>query len=531
MHRNRHTAGTRRTRRDRRQAGLLVLGVAAALAAQARALPVTEQTGSGLVQVLVTFQETVPAIPWQWQEPGVRSGYGVLTGNGWILTTEDLVRNQRLVELTQPRSGRKTPAVVMRADPQLNLAVLAPAPDHRLLTGNGKPVSLGTGVDPSQPVDVLQLDATRQIQRQQARLLDVHMSGMPNAPYRILAYTALTDVNVNGQGAPVLQNGELVGLFMSYDAEARSGTIVPVSVIRRFLEDMATPPYQGVAAAGFFWSQLIDDTRRRYYGVPEPNRGVQVLLTAPDTGAAKVLKPNDIILEWDGYAIDDLGYYQDPAFGRMEFSHLISQRRRPGDRVPVTLVRDQMVTNVTVRLTKLLDEKALIPENVLAQAPDYLVSGGFVLRELTGRYLRSVPDWERKQDSRLVYLYNHSRFSPEHPGDRIVLLSRVLPDPINVGYQGFEDMIVETVNSQPVRNMDDVFRVVDQDGALYRIGLRSIGMDLVLDRETLEQANRRIQRQYRIPAMRYRHKPLPPERQDDPSEYGPGDLTGKENAE
>jgi hypothetical protein len=74
MHRNRHTAGTRRTRRDRRQAGLLVLGVAAALAAQARALPVTEQTGSGLVQVLVTFQETVPAIPWQWQEPGVRSG-------------------------------------------------------------------------------------------------------------------------------------------------------------------------------------------------------------------------------------------------------------------------------------------------------------------------------------------------------------------------------------------------------------------------------------------------------------------------
>ncbi len=50
--------------------------------------------------------------------------------------------------------------------------------------------------------------------------------------------------------------------------------------------------------------------------------------------------------------------------------------------------------------------------------------------------------------------------------------------------------------------MGDVFRIVDADGNLLRIRLKGGGVDLVFDEHELREANRRIQSQYQIPALR-----------------------------
>ena len=80
-----------------------------------------------------------------------------------------------------------------------------------------------------------------------------------------------------------------------------------------------------------------------------------MLQTVPNTGADGVLQPDDTILEWDGFAVDSQGYYEDPDYGRLLLPHLISGRRRPGDKVPVTLIRGQQRKQVTLTLSAARD--------------------------------------------------------------------------------------------------------------------------------------------------------------------------------
>jgi S1-C subfamily serine protease len=184
-------------------------------------------------------------------------------------------------------------------------------------------------------------------------------------------------------------------------------------------------------------------------------------------------------------------------------SYLI-QGRRPGDSVPVRIVRDRKETSLTVRLTRRDEASSLIPEDIAgAQAP-YLVDGGIIVRELTGRFLKSRGnDWMRNTDSRLAHLYYTRQHAPERPGERVVIVVGVLPDPINIDYQDLRDEVVTSVNGQPVHNMADVFRAVDKTGHLTRLGLQGVGVDVVLDAARIEQANARLARNYRIPALRY----------------------------
>jgi hypothetical protein len=102
---------------------------------------------------------------------------------------------------------------------------------------------------------------------------------------------------------------------------------------------------------------------------------------------------------------------------------------------------------------------------------------------------------------RLVHLYLTRAQFPEKPGDRVVILSGVLPDEINKGYQGYRDDIVTRVNGQPVSNLADVFAVRSRDKGIWRVTTQSQGVDLVLDRDQLDEANRRIADRYRIPQL------------------------------
>ena len=78
-----------------------------------------QELESALVEVTVSFQEFDPFFPWQQRAPGMRRGYGILVDNSHVLTTENLVRNHRLVELRRLRTGEKIAATVELSDCQI----------------------------------------------------------------------------------------------------------------------------------------------------------------------------------------------------------------------------------------------------------------------------------------------------------------------------------------------------------------------------------------------------------------------------
>jgi len=458
-----------------------------------------------IVQVIVTFQEYDSFLPWQTKHPADRRGYGVVVGESRVITTESLIRNHKLVELRQPGSGEKVLATVVMSDYQANLALLR-IPGTMKAAGL-TPVQIADHVAKGAGLRVLQFDDTSQVQHGDARILQIAMSPLPRSSYRSLAFTLLTDLNINGQGAPVVYEGLLAGLIMNYDHSTLSGKMLPYPVITRFLDDISESPYTGFASAGFLWTSLVSPVKRAYLNVGNIKGGILVLSCLPGTGAAQSLEADDVILECDGYALDNLGFYEDPEFGKLAFSYLIKGRHEPGEVISMRIIRHGAETTVKLKLANHPDGAALIPENVTGHQSEYLITGGFVIRELTGRYLREHgADWERTVDPRLVHLYLTRKHRPECAGDRIVILAAVLPDPINIGYQHFADQIITRLNGRPVTNMADVFNVADTDGSVHRITLQSVGTDLVLDKDELPAADSRLARFYRVPRLRHQRQ-------------------------
>jgi len=458
-----------------------------------------------IVEIIVTYQEYSPFMPWQKNQPGVRYGYGVVVDESTVITTENLVRNHRLVELRRPRTGEKIGVSVEISDTQAGLALLK-VPRIKAAEGM-KPIGLVAGVTQNERVQIYQLDETTQVQRGDAEVLTISVAKLPWAPYSCLTFQLLSKVNINGDGAMVVHDGKLAGIIISYDSSSRTALMLPYPVIKRFLEDARNPPYRGFASAGFLWNTLVDPAKRAYLGVEEEGKGILLLSILPGTGASETLKPNDVILEWDGKQVDNLGFYEDSEFGRLTFSHLIKGRRRPGDTVTATIVRDKKKHVIRVPLRRRTDEDSMIPDNVSGEQAEYLVEGGMIIRELSGKYLMSHGgSWKESVGARIAHLYLTKRYMPEKKGDRVIVLGGALPDPINIGYQRFRNYIITHLNGKPVKTMAQVFRIKDEDGSITRIRLQSVDVDLVLDKDALQEANARLARLYRVSRMSFRRQ-------------------------
>ena len=91
--------------------------------------------------------------------------------------------------------------------------------------------------------------------------------------------------------------------------------------------------------------------------------------------------------------------------------------------------------------------------------------------------------------------------------DHVVILSAVLADPINIGYQHFANEVITHINKKPVNSMKDVFRIVDTDKHITHITLKSIGNDIVLAPDRMQEADKRIANLYRVSKLRHQDPP------------------------
>lgn len=454
--------------------------------------------GDTLLPLIVTSQPDDHRMPWRKQSPSIRQGYGIAVGDSLVLTTEQLVRDRTLVEVRRAAAARRVPVQVIEADIQANLALLRV--DDPGFAGRLKPIAFDTRYPaPGQPLRVLQFDSSDNLQDGSASVIRLAVQSLPQAPGSFLAPTVLTEINVSSPATPAMSDGRLAGLFMSYEADTRTGLLIPAPLLARFVEDATHPPYRGIGSAGFLWAPLLDPAKRRYLGAPPDGPGILVTHPFAASPAGAVLRPSDIMVTWDGYQVDNQGYYTDPDAGRVLFHHLITGRRRPGDDVPVTVIRKGRELGLQLTLTRRRDTDSLIPEGIDSGPPAYLIEGGLVIHELTGNYLRAHGgDWAMRSDTRLVHLYYTRAPDGDGAGTRILILSNVLPDPINVGYHDLQNEVILALNGQPVRHMDDVFRIRDRDGAITRLTLQGHGIDVVLDPDTVEEANARVRALYRI---------------------------------
>jgi S1-C subfamily serine protease len=458
------------------------------------ASPVTDAT---IVEIIATCQEFDPRIPWRNKPPQIRQGLGVVIEGNHILTIDNIARNSTLIEIRRAKTGAKLEAKAVVSDEQAGIALLKLSDEKA--SSQFRSVPLADKVQRDDLVQIVKLDASGQLQSDEGRVIEVTSSP------RGLLVKVLTDLSIEKNGAPIFIGGKLAGIILQYDKNTQTCTALAGTTLKNIVAAAMTPPYEGIAWAGMTWEPLLDPAKRKYLGADQHKGGILVVRTAPGSGAAAVLQTEDVITEIDGFQLDEMGYYADPDFGRLLFSHVVNGRHKPGDEIPLAVIRNRQKITLKMPLKRQSDIAQVIPDNTSGARAEYLADGGFVLRELSGDYLRAAGnEWIIQINPRLVnYYFNPWQFSVKD-GDHIVILSMVLPDLINIGYHEYRDEVVTAVNGEKIRSLDDVFRIVERDGLLKRVSIMGYEVDLVLDEAEMAQANKRIAANYRIQKMRFK---------------------------
>ncbi len=362
-----------------------------------------------VVRVNVTNQPWDFFRPWGKRAPYSRRAVGAVLPNQRVLVTAELVANANYLEFETPEGGQKTPAAVEAVDYEANLAILKTDDPNFLKPFKPLELSIAAVGD---TLTVLQLEPNGALLMTRGIMTNAEVSRYPVDESTFLLYHLAAPLQFREVAftVPVVKGDKLVGVIMRYDSQSTSSDIVPTPIIEHFLRDVAHPPYKGFPRGGVAYASTRDPQLRRYAGLTEKTPGgVYTTDLQADGPAAKAgVKAGDVLLRVDDEPVDQDGNYNDPVYGRISVSHLLSTRHFAGDDVKFTIFRNGETMDLSVRLAHRGVDQFAIEPYVIDRAPKFYILGGLVLEELSRQYLKEWgPDWAKKAPEDLVYLERH----------------------------------------------------------------------------------------------------------------------------
>jgi hypothetical protein len=448
-----------------------------------------------VVTVRITGQEWNWKTPWSKQSPWTRTVTALVVEGPAILVASPSIGNHLLLEAQKLGEDLRTPARLVLSDPEGPLALLA-VEDPAFWPGL-EPLPIAERVEPTGEISVLRWLRGGQFESSRAALRKARAARHGLSRTSLLTFDASSSLDGAGESEVLVKDGEVVGLATSKQGETLSAIAAPV--LRQFLADAASPPYRGFARAGIAWQDLTNPALRAYLGLANGEAGVRLTRVVPHGSGAGALEVGDVLLEVAGRKLDPTGQFDHPIYGKLLFPLLLTDGARPGDTQRFRILRRGERRDVDVVLKAMAPEDDRVPPYVLGRGPDYVVSGGLVFQELTVPYLATWGDWMRRAPTRLLVAYDREGAEPTPEGPRIVLLSSVLPDPCNLGYQDLRDLIVTAVNGVRVGNLDDLRRALTRPEGGFHVAEFLPGQGptrIVLDVAEVEEAAARIRSLY-----------------------------------
>lgn len=397
--------------------------------------------------------------PWSRRTSQVQKT-GLVIADRQILTTADEMFDRTLVRLQKNGRGRWWIGEVSWVDYHANLAVVTTTE-----------AGFWEGLEPAVLGGSLPADGGLQILRWRNGNLETRRAEFTQFLVREGQLSSVSHVSLEADcemqgaswGEPVVANSHVVGLVNAQ--VERTCVAIPASYIQSILEARKKGQYQGLGYFHFYWQPAANPASLARLKLDGEPRGVIVIQVPerPDHGE-QVLKPLDIILNIDGFDVDIQGDYEDPEYGHLMLENLATRNKWAGDDIKMKIWREGKPMEIIYRLPKYDYSTTLVPFATYDQEPEYLMVGGLVFQPLTDSYLQSWgPDWKRRAPFRLSYYRNDS---PSKDRTGLVMLSQVLPDPYNIGYQDQKGLVVDKVNGQKISKLGDLREALQkpQDG-------------------------------------------------------------------
>ncbi len=432
--------------------------------------------------------------------------HGVVLAGREILTTAEGLFDRTLVRVQKGGRGKWWTAEVRWIDYHANFALVS-VPDDGFWEGL-EPAPLGSPTATRGDLQIVRWRQgrmeTRRAEFSQFTAGEGQLSFAPRVQLELNS-----EIQGAGAGEPLVSEARVEGLLAAQ--EGNTCTAIPSAFVQSVLDARRTGAYKGLGYFDFVWQPAENPASLRSLKLEGDLRGVLVIQVPYTPGVDPVMKPRDVILKVNGFDIDIQGDYRDPDYGHLILENLATRGKWAGDEVKLEILREGKVRELTYRLPKAEYKHQLVPQHVFDQDPEYLIVGGLVFQPLTEEFLRSWgPDWKRRSPFRLYY-YTKQHPTAERPS--MVVLSQVLPDIYNLGYQELKFLVVDEVNGSKITRLADLREALKHPVSGFH-QCQFVQSDslrrLVLSADDQQAATRRVLARYRIPREYFLAEPGSP---------------------
>jgi len=460
---------------------------------------------NSIIQIQADGKAYNYAQPWQRRQKSILKSGVVIEGHQ-IITTAEGLDDATDIRFKKQGGGSYTFGRVTWIDYQANLAALTTDDALNAQFNPGVP-DFWQGLEPAKLADAVTMTGGIRVlhwrdDSLEERKGDIDRMTVENSA---LSFVSVPALKINSQmpgagfGEAVVSGDKLIGLV---DGQGDGNmTAIPSSFMAPIIKAEQAKTYTGLGYFDFTWDTPDNPLNLQYLKLPGAARGVIIKETAMKPGTTSLIHPRDILLSIDGFDIDSEGNYIDPQYGKLCLENLSSRGKFAGQTCNFKIWRDGKPLDVTYTLPKAEFTDELVAQETYDKPPEYILTGGLVFVPLSESYLRSWgPTWREHAPFRLSY-YENDKVKPDRT--QRVVLSQVLPNPANIGYESVRYVVLDQVNGVKIKQLSDVLEALKSpvNGFdVYDFDPGQAVHEMVLDASTIDQVNEEIMSRYHIPA-------------------------------
>ncbi len=303
-------------------------------------------------------------------------------------------------------------------------------------------------------------------------------------------------INPGNSGGPAISNGKLVGVVMQQIPRSQNiGYMVPVDIVRHFLEDVEDGRYDGFPQLGIYTEMLENPTQKEYFKLDKDEGGILVVDIIYNSPFKNVLKQYDIITAIDGHKIENDGTVKFRDNQYTKFKYYIDAHQY-GDEVTLSVYRDGKKLNLKVKFKKHPEEQNFsFTKFEYDKMPTYFMVGGYVFVPLTENLLG------KSRRPNLSLRYGATKF-PKEDKQEIVLLLKVLASSLSRGDYGISFWKIDKVNGKSFKDFKEFYKIIMDSKDKYIVLEDDDGSKIIIDKQKALKIDNELLHRYSIKATK-----------------------------
>lgn len=481
---------------------LLFLGSAQAQQKQPLA-PLATPAANGIYNSIVRIEAAtqVPNYrePWKAGRFSGGIGTGFLIGPNRFLTNAHVVSNARRLLITVHGSPQKHPARILHIAHDCDLAILE-VEDFTPFEGFEY---LNVGLVPKlesqvrvigYPVGGNRISVTRGV----VSRIDFNTYSHSRSDQHLVIQIDAA-INPGNSGGPVLQDGLVVGVaFQGLRSADNTGYMIPTPVVKRFLKDVEDGNYDHYVNLGITEFPLFNPAMRKKFGLEGNSPGVLVAAVTPDGPCDGLLENNDILIALNGNTVDTAGNVL--IDGQKVNMNEIVERKFAGDEIKLRFIRNGKTMEKTATLKPFPPAKMYSVQ--YGVTPRFTTFAGLVFQPLD-RNLYAAHSFKNTRVRRLFTHYIDEGIFKERKD--IVMLTRILSDPINTHISNHAGKAIESINGEKVTSLDHAHALLHpkETPEFFIIKCEGVERPIVIPGDKAKEASQRTMQNYGISSPSY----------------------------